>query len=163
MQFTSLNDLVHEVQAYVSNVSENQVLQALRRSARKFMNNGKLNQEILEISLISGILKYNLDLPTDVFVKEIIDQSSSYTFNNDKTIIFETVDINKTISIEVILGYNVNANNYPTWIINRYNEGIVAGACGVLSPSELRHYNKIFFEELADAMKYMGVFTGVQG
>ncbi|MHA1911164.1 MAG: hypothetical protein ACTSYA_05650 [Candidatus Kariarchaeaceae archaeon] len=149
----------------MSNVSNNQALQALRRSARKFMIDGELNQDTFTITLDSTQTVYQIPMPTDVFIKDIVDQPDSYTFNGIDTITFSSVtyETGDTLEVEAILGYDANSNSFPAWIINRYFDGIVAGAKAKLDPGNLRYHNNIYAKQLSEAMSYAGVFTGVKG
>ncbi len=146
-----LDSLVQGVKELVPNKNDNQILQALRKSARNFMESLK-RQEKFTIELEKDKLEYRLELPVDTYI-------SNANQNNDgiQTIIFDSVDYNQTCDILVTIGYRMNANDFPEDILIRYDIGIIKGACSILQPQLARYHDKVYYEHLAKAKNIKGV------
>ena len=164
MEFTSLRDLINEVKGEVPGKSDNEVLNALRSSARKFMNTGNLYKHTFTVTLDEDETEYRLTMPDDVWIQSIIDQDEDVAFDGLYTITFDSAyyATDDEYEVEAYLGYKNTATDYPEWIIQRYSDGIVAGARAVLIPSGKKHYNRIFHENLSSAMRFAGTFNGVK-
>jgi hypothetical protein len=165
--FTDLTDLKYEVKMILPGKSDNEVLFALRKSARKFMNLGELNQIPVSIDLDPAILEYRIPIPSDTYVQEILTPSKEgFTFDGIDTIIFTPpvgFEIGDTLTFKAILGYHANATDFPSTVIGRYWEGIVQGAVAVLSPDTAKFYNRNFHNSLSEAMSDSGTFKGIKG
>ena len=125
-----LDSLVQGVKELVPNKNDNQILQALRKSARNFMESLK-RQEKFTIELEKDKLEYRLELPVDTY--------------------------NQTCDILVTIGYRMNANDFPEDILIRYDIGIIKGACSILQPQLARYHDKVYYEHLAKAKNIKGV------
>ena len=163
MEFSSLTDLVVDVKIGVPGVGDNQALQALRRSARKFMNIGRLYEYTFDITLDSTQTIYVLPMPADVWIQDIIDQPSDLAFDGLYTVTFDSAyyATGDTFELKTHLGYGNDATDYPEWIIKRYFDGLIAGAQAVLAPELKILYNRIFHENLSTAMHFAKTFNGV--
>ena len=168
MRFVNLTDLVTDVKRKAPNTHDNLALQALRRSARKFMTVGELEEQEIVIDLVETQTVYPIpDLPAGTWVKDLDTDDTQYydfTFNGFDSVTFNTVnyETGDTFTIQAILGYDADANDYPAEVVGRYFDGIIAGALADLVPSNSRYYNRNFHSALSEAMEDRGVFTGIE-
>ena len=141
MAITTLNELAIKVVADMPSFPpENLVLDKLRWAWEQMLEQSEVWREELTDSTVEDQADYTLSPSAGVVIRIIkvtVDETeldpSEYKMTSTATLTFEedsvpTEDGTDNLVVEVAISPDINGTNGPTWVLNRFWQGLVHGA-----------------------------------